>query len=249
MRHIAIKLFTFSLIITNSNRTFPAESSDLLFMYSDHEPYIISTNTGLSGFLADYINQVSDVAKIVPHWSNVAWKKQLPTLKRNTPNICAVTLYKTPERQAYIRFTAPIGVNSGFVLVGIKNNKQLKQHRTFKEVVADPVLRPVLQANTIYNNYIDTLIHGKDYTHIEGSFERIARSHIKTNRDYFIIAGIRARTFMKKPDLRQKLAIYATYPDLIEETPYYIGCSLATDDQVFRRLNEAIKQRGIVAPQ
>lgn len=231
-----------------SNKAIQADHGDFIFMYSDHEPYIIVTDNGLSGFLAKYVNQVTSDANITAHWSNIPWKKQLSTLRRNTPNICAVTLYKTAERETYLRFTAPVGKNGGFVLVSIQNNTRLLGHDFFKTVAVDQNLVPILQAKTIYNRYIDGLVADKGFPEVNSSFARIARSRINSMRDYFIIADVRARAFIKKEDIRDKLAIYDHYPDLRSDTNYYIACSMATDDLLFNRMNEAIKHRGLVVP-
>ncbi len=231
-----------------SGKAIHADHGDFIFMYSDHEPYIIATNHGFSGFLANYIKQVTSDANITPHWSNTPWEKQLLTLRRNAPNICAVTLYKTVERETFLRFTAPVGKNGGFALISVKNNTRLVGHKVFKTVTEDKDLVPVLQAKTVYNPYIDKLVAHKGFPEVNSSFARIARSRINSLKDYFIIADVRARAFIKKEDIKDKLAIYDHYPDLRSDTNYYIACSMATDDVLFNRMNDAIKRRGLVVP-
>lgn len=238
-------LFVWQFLTGNNVK---ANQGDLLFMYSDHEPYVIATETGLSGFLVDYINQVATDASITPHWNNVPWEKQLPTLKRNPENVCAVTLFKTPEREVYLRFTAAVGSNGSFVLVSVKNNQSLLDHTSFSDVIEDPALSPVLQSQTVYNAYIDDLLAGKDFPKIDGSIQRIARSLVSGTHDYFILANVRAKAFFERRNFSDKLAVYDHYSDLTEETFYYIGCSLSTDDAVFKRLNDAIVGRGLAIP-
>lgn len=226
-----------------------AEPNALIFMYNDHEPYVVSTTSGLSGFLVDYIKQVAADADFTPLWKNVVWEKQLPALQRNAPNICTVTLYKTIEREAYIRFTVPIGTNGGFVRLSTPGNTRLTQHRTFKDVIQDPNLTPVLQIKTIYNNYIDSLLSGRKEPKIDASVDRIARSRLSDSRNYFIVADVRARALLKKDGMGEKIAVYRHYADIADDTPYYVGCSMATNAAVFDRLNQAIKRIGPVVPE
>lgn len=225
-----------------------ARGSDLVFMYSDNEPYIVSTEIGLSGFLADYIRWVAEDADITPHWSNVPWANQLATLKRNPENICAITLFKTPEREKYLRFTAPVGSEGRFILLSVKHNARLLLHQTFGEVINDPSLQPVLQTGTYYNRHISTLLEAKKFPTINGSTERIVRRVIKDNSRYYILSDIRALQLLRKPDLKARFAVYDHFSDITEENFHYIGCSLATDEGLFTRLNDAIKRRGLAIP-
>lgn len=222
-----------------------AGQDDLVFMYSDHEPYIVATPSGLDGFLADYIDAVAADAGITVQWSNVPWARQLPTLRRNTPNVCAITLYKTPEREDFLRFTVPVGSEGRFVLISVKDNATLLGHSSFRDVAADESLQAVLQSETVYGSYIDGLLAGRNFPKIDGSFPRIARSHLVDTAHYFIFAAVRARAFMDKPTFGDRLAIYDHFEDLTAETFHYIGCSLATDGALIDRLNAAINARGL----
>lgn len=244
----SIKIAFASMLLLSTNGAANADHGGLLFMYSDHEPYIVSTNTGLGGFLANYVRRVAADAGIAVHWSNVPWKDQLPTLKRDAKNVCAVTLFKTPEREKYLRYTTAVGTSGRFVLLGAKNNVALFGHDSLRAVIEDPSLTPVLQPNTIYNSYIDGLLKDKNFPRVGGSVERIARSHLSDVQRYFIVSDVRGRAFLKKRDNSDVLAVYSHYNDLADSVYHYIGCSKSTDDELFEQLNAAILQAGFAVP-
>lgn len=225
-----------------------AQENDLIFMHSDHEPFIVSGETGLSGFLAHYIRRVTEEAGIKAHWSNVPWEKQLPTLKRNKKNVCALTLFKTPEREAYLQYTTAVGPIGRFVLIAKRDNPRLAGHKTFRAVVHDDALKPILQPNVAHNAYIDRLLEGKDYIPAASSVERIIRDQITDNRKYLILAEIRAKSLLLKLDMLHDLMAYRHFADISDSNYHYIGCSLSTDKELFARLNNAIIERGPAVP-
>ena len=229
------------------SQTAKADHGDMIFMYSDQEPFIIATETELTGFLFDYINTASDLAGITPHWSNVPWEKQLPTLKRSNGNICALTLFKTPEREAYLKFSVPVGSSGRFVLVSVKNNERLLAHSSFKAVIEDPTLSPILQRYTKHSDYIDGLLAKKPVARTTGSRERIVRYMLDSPSKYLILSEVRTHYLS---DIRgsDHLATYSHYPDLAGETFHYLGCSQTTEDGVLERLNATIQQLGLAKP-
>lgn len=242
-----VKLLFLSMLMLSA-LPLSAREDELVFMYNDHEPYVVASGSEIQGFVADYVQQVAQDANIRIHWNNVPWQRQIPTLRRNTRNVCAITLFKTPEREAFVRFTAPVGSDGRFVLMGQKDNERLTLHTNLKDVIDDPALAPVLQVQTVYNDYIDGLLATKDHPRVNASVERVARSHLNDDRHYFIVAQVRVEAFLSKPGMRDKLAVYDHFEDMQAETYHYIGCTMATDAAVFERLNNAIKRRGLAAP-
>lgn len=244
----AFRLFmVFHLLLWLPKAAAEADTVGLVFMYNDHAPYIVSSERGLRGFLVDYVRAVSAEADVPVRWHNVPWLDQLPTLERNAKNLCAVTLFKTPEREKFLRYTAPVGSSGRFVLVGVKNNRDLLGHNALADVVADENLRPVLQPNTVYSTYINGLLAGKNHRRQNASIDRIARSLLASPQDYFILSEVRARALMGDRNKSAQLAMYSHYHDLAKETFHYIGCSKATDSALFDRLNAAIERRGPMA--
>ncbi|MEX0298628.1 MAG: substrate-binding periplasmic protein [Kordiimonas sp.] len=248
VRSLVVITFILAGLLLASNHNAQAQDDELVLMYSDSEPYIISTPNGITGFLADYIKDAASQAAISVQWRNVPWSQQLETLKRDIKNICAPTLYKTPERETYMQFTAPVGSDGFFVLLGLRNNGKLARHSTFAGVAADQSLVPVVQVNTYYNQYIHRLLSLKDVPVQEGSVERLLRGQITSNDKYFIVSDIRANRLFEKQDLFTKYAAYSHFTDLMQENFHYIGCSLSTDASLFERLNTAIKSKGLALP-
>jgi hypothetical protein len=220
----------------------------LTFMYSDHEPYVISTKTGLRGFMVDYVNQIAAEGGFTVQWRNVPWVQQLPTLKRDAKNVCTITLYKNKDRLEYIRFTEPAGSSGRFVLLGAKDNKALYAYNTLKDIVLDETLIPIRQPNTVYGLYIDKLFENKGDVAVDASVMRIARSHLLKPQYYFILGEKRARSFMKNHNKSGKVSVYSHFHDLTKPIYHHIGCSQSTDDALFNSLNDGVARQGLATP-
>lgn len=219
-----------------------AQSEHLFLMYADLEPYVVINDNNVSGFLADYLAETGAAAGVELVWKFVHWDRQLPLLRDNQSNICGVGLYKTEQRLNFLRFSDPIGIDQGLVLVGIKNHPGLSNHADFKSIYEDPALIPVLQMHSVYSEYVNKLLKTKLRPVTRGSLERIVRMLRAGSHDYMILTPHSAAT-MKD---RFGLSIYSHYPDLADELPYYLGCSLSTDSNILARLNSEIKKRGPV---
>lgn len=226
-----------------------ADRNAVIFMYSDQEPYVVVQGTKLGGFLYDYVNKASTLAAFTPHWSNVPWEKQIPTLKRATGNICALTLFKTKKRADFLKFSAPVGSNGRFVVLATKKNKRLVAHSSFAELLDDPALSPILQAGTKHNDYIDSLLAAKAHPTTQHSKERIVRSMLTSSAHYLILPELRAHNVLRRPANKSRLAVYSHFHDLSEESLHYIGCSRSTSDAVIERLNAAIGKLGPAKPE
>ena len=234
-----------TFLITHSQAR--ADHYGLVVMYSDLEPYIISKDKEISGFLVPYMNRVATAANIEIHWRNVPWENQLPALKRNQPNVCAIGLFKTPERETYSKFTHPIGTDKGFVLVSAKGNTALTTHQYFKSVLADRTLKPILQEDTVYNPYVNKLLSGKNFPRTQGSVSRMLRMLAQNSADYIILTPVMAKALLAKSGLSSQITIYNHFKDLKETSAYYMACSLSTDTQLWGRLNKAIALAGPLA--
>ncbi|MEX0298756.1 MAG: transporter substrate-binding domain-containing protein [Kordiimonas sp.] len=223
-----------------------AEDDGLVLMYNDIEPYLFSENGKLSGFLAPYMTDVVLKANITPIWRNIPWDKQLDILKRNQPNVCSVALFKTPERETYTKYTAPIGADIGFVLVGNKSNPALKKHQSFNEVLNDKNLKPILQLHTVFNPYVDALLAEKKFPRLPGSIPRMMRMLVNNPQSYIIVTPTIGDALIKKNGFSEELTAFSHYRDIKEVSSYYVACSLNTDEVLFARFNQSIIQQGMV---
>lgn len=239
------RYFYIALLLLASPARLQANEDALMLMYNDLDPYLTSKSGQVSGLLATYLNNVVKDAGIKPLWRNIQWEKQLSILKRNQRNVCAVALFKTEERETFSRFTAPIGMDKGFVLVSINSNKAMKQHMYFKDVLNDKNLKPILQRNTVYNPYVNKLLAEKKLPKLGRSIPRMMRMLLINPHSYIIVTPIMGRTLIEKTGLSDALTAYDHYKDLTDAEPYYIACSLGTDNVLFERLNTSIKKHGI----
>lgn len=248
MKILSITLVGLILTVLPRAAAVQAEDSGLILMYSDLEPYVIVEDNIVSGFLADYLNNVTKDAKIKAIWENVPWERQIPTLKRNQPNVCAVGLVETPERLAYMRFTDFIGIDEAFILMAVKNHQGLLNHKSFHAVLDDQTLKPILKGQAVFSPYINGLLANREFETTTSSTPRRVRSLTKNKNTYIIITPYMAENMLAKNDPKKELGIYRHFDDLGDDVPYSLACSKSTDDDLFNRLNAQIKIHGISYP-
>lgn len=236
------KLLMISAIVTLvPTKIAQAQEDHLIFMYADLEPYVIVKDDQATGFLADYLVDLTTSADIEILWRHIHWDRQLPLIKGNEGSLCAIALYKTEERQTFMRFTEPIGADEGLVLIGAENNQKLLSHRRFENVLNDSNLSPVLQLYAVYSPYVNELIKGKNLPLTTGSLERIGRMIKSGKHDYMILARPSAIYMHNNFGIQ----IYDHYSDLADKVPYHVACNMMVNMSAFDRLNAAIKRRGM----
>jgi len=225
-----------------------AHHGSLILMHSGLDTYVSSNDDGSKGFLGDYLEEVFKAIHIEPHWQSVPWEKQLHALKRGAENVCAVSVFKTKEREAYAIFSEPIGVDKGFVLVGRPNSKKLKSHARFIDVLNDNTLTFILQKNTVYNDYINHLLADRELTYSAVSIRRMLHTIINGKNDYVLLTEISAAGHLRLSSLADKLEVYHHYTDIQDGAFYYLACSKNTNLQLLNSVNDEIKRRGIAEP-
>jgi polar amino acid transport system substrate-binding protein len=220
------------------------DKQQLVLMYNDLAPFVEKQGDRVSGYLGDYITSILAAADVQVLWKNVPWDRQLPALQQNTANMCVVAVFKTPEREEFVRYTAPIGSDYGFVLVGPRGHKGLLRHTTFENVVDDQTLRPIMQTQTVYSSYINGLVNRRTFPKVEGSMLRLLRAIGSGKYDYMIVLKSRAENLLKGENLTKDFALFTHYSDLGKFIFYHMGCSLSTDEILFSRIDEEIMKWG-----
>jgi len=214
-------------------------------MYSDIAPYVISENNKVSGFMANHVNEIAATAHVDLTWENVPWDRQLSLLKKNQPNICAVSLYRTAKREKFIQFSDPIGIDHGSTIIGTATNQTLLKHKSFKALIGDPDITPMAQALTTFGPYINNLLDSRDpVIRTSASTKRMLRSIIGNTDVYVILPGFFSTDMLKTYVLEKDLAIYPHFKDILIDVPYHIGCTKATAVTTIERINSAIQQHG-----
>lgn len=224
-----------------------ANVDTLILMYNDLEPYVYQEEGELTGFIYHYLNSVAKEAGVPIKWENVPWEKQIHLLKQGNARNCSTGLYKTEERSHFLKFSEPIGLDTGYVVVGLKEQNRLNQHDSFLALTKDQTLRLLLQTDASYGNYIDKILAAVDHTRSPTSTLRILYSILNEKYDYTVMTSFMGYQFLRKYDPGHRLAIFGHYTDLVSGEAYYLGCSLLVGDTSIERLNKAIIAKGVAS--
>lgn len=239
------KLFMIAFLLSFQPRA-SANVETLIFMYNDLEPYVYQEEGQLTGLIYHYLSAVAAEANVPVRWENIPWEKQIPLLKQGNAHNCSTGLYRNEERSKFLKFSAPIGIDKGHVIVGLRNNQRLIKHDTFLQVTEDKTLSLLVQSNASYGAYIDKVMKTTEHTRSPGSTLRILYGIMSGKYDYTVMTSFMGNQFLRKYDTDKQLAVYDHFTDMASSDAYYLACSMLVSDITMKLLDKVILIKGPV---
>lgn len=129
----------------------------LTVLYEERAPYAITAGTGVTGLVATPSAAAFERAGVPVHWQVSVQGRILSLLSANTAPLCAISLYRLPEREAYARFT-PAVYRNGPVVGLVRPGFPLTGPTTISAALRTPNLRLLMRYRYSYGSYVDGLI-------------------------------------------------------------------------------------------
>lgn len=120
-------------------------------------PYmVLGADGNATGLTADPAKAAFDKAGVPFRWQHTPAKRQLVLIESGNGLDCGVGWYKTPEREKFGKFTAPLYRDKPTVAIVRKQFQP--QPTTLAGVVADQALRVVMKVGLTYGqDVVDTI--------------------------------------------------------------------------------------------
>ncbi|NVJ99823.1 MAG: transporter substrate-binding domain-containing protein [Alphaproteobacteria bacterium] len=225
-----------------------ARASDTLtLLFSDLEPYVVSTSNGVEGFLAHHLNQVGDEAGITINWQYIPWEQQIPLLKRKPPNVCGVGLFDIPERRSFLRFSVPIGKDYG-IAVAVRKDDGRMVHDSLQDMLEDGDLTGMLQKNTSYGPIVDKILEGHELIVSPDPTLRAMRDIVEGKADYLLATAPTFERLVPKYGFENSLKIRSDLSDMQDHVLFFLGCTHTTPTSLTDRMDQILLQKGPVCP-
>lgn len=215
--------------------------AEILLAYNEKPPFFFSDQGQPSGLLVDVVRKVFEKAALPHRFESRPFNRIMRDLQLASPDYCAVGFSKTPDREKFVRFSAPIYKDKAPVL--LVRGRDAPGFRRFKS----------LQAMLDGTTYVFGGKAGNVYP-IDKQLENIGVRDVRINGEtHALIQMLNASRFdfmMVFPEERDHLVRRAnltgesfediSYPDIPDGQPCYLLCSTALDPKVLEAIDKAI---------
>jgi len=215
----------------------------IVVYYHERRPYYVTTPNQVHGLIADRVNWVFREAGIPYEWRKTPAKRELALIRSNDQQACAAGWFKSPEREAFGRFTLPIFMDSPTLALARADNDQIQSGGSLAGTLSNRRLRLLRKDGYSYGKFIDDAIRRLAPREIVTTAENLSMVKIihSHRADYFFIAKEEAEDLILYSGLPFKDFKMIHFSDMPRGNKRYLICSRRIDTLTLLRLNRAIK--------
>ena len=187
--------------------------------------------------------QIAKTAHVDIVWKQLPQNRLIEEARDNTPNYCAVGIYKTVERSAFAKFTQAFYHDKPLVVVAMKDKASaIRNHANFAALAADTKFTVGILDGFSYGPKLDAVI-----AKMAGNIDRVAGtpmqnlSKLAAGRvDYLIASSNETPRGAVGTIVDPKDLVLIEFADMAPGASRHFMCSKAVDDATIERLNTAI---------
>jgi polar amino acid transport system substrate-binding protein len=223
-------------------------SAEPLTLAYAHRPGYAEMIDGVpKGVSIELAHKIIDAAKLDVFWELMVQPRQMAMLKKSAPDYCAIGLFKTPEREAYARYSNAYYQDRRFVIVASRlTADKLRSKAAFAELLQDTRLKLGLLDSLSYGVKVDEMLKTSGTVRrIEGKIEQVFQMVASGRIDYTIASPEEVEPIMNAANVTHAAVEILSYPDFPEGNMRYFLCSRAVEQSVMDKLNAGIKMQKI----
>lgn len=221
----------------------PATQRELVILAFHRPPYYTFANGRAGGFLVDFVRRVMEVAGIPYRISEMPPKRILVQMEQDDQAYaCSPGWYRTPQREAFARFSVPIYHNLPPVVVLRSSAVHAIQNDRNLETLLAAGLRVVLRGGFSYGSAIDETLAASAFPihHTTTDNASLLEMLASGRYDLTLMEQEEATELLRQsPRLRQTLRLAPLGMDA-EQQPRHLMCGRGVDDDTMRRINAAV---------
>lgn len=214
------------------------------FNFEDRPPFLIQDKGALVGGLAGKPVLATFVGAGIPlEWSFVPFKRQINNIQGNVGQHCMVA-FKTPEREAFAKFTLPIFRDGATVALTRSNNDDLNKNETLRGTFGKRQQFLIAKDGRSNGKVIDALIDElrPSTTVVSAGNSSILKMILVKHGDYMLVAPEEVEGMIKAAGLSQSDFKVVTLTDAPPGETRHIMCSKTMPDELINKLNLVIKK-------
>ena len=216
--------------------------SVITVMYHERPPYYVTGPLGIYGLCVDPVKKAFSAAGIGVDWIKVPAARQMEMLRTNSPGICALGWFKTPEREKFAVYSHAIYQDTSMVALARADNPHLVSGRPLARTLENREVTFLRKDGYSYGRYIDDMILKYAPPQEITTAENIGMLKILHHglADYFFISEEEAVELIRTSGLLAETFQFIRFPDVPEGNKRYLLFSRSTDKDIIDRVDAAI---------
>ncbi|MES2584659.1 MAG: transporter substrate-binding domain-containing protein [Pseudomonadota bacterium] len=206
-------------------------------------PYMVKNGEAqASGLTADPAAAAFEKAGVRFRWQQTPAKRQLVMIESGNGLDCGVGWYKTPEREKFGKFTAPVYRDKP--TVAITRAKFQPRDKSLAAVVADPATRVVMKVGLTYGlDIIAIMAKAKAQVQtVTTEQSTLARMVASGRVDFMFSPQEEAELLVAEVEREGEGLKVLTFSDVREGGTRHIMCSRRVSDGTIAKLNTALSR-------
>jgi len=219
----------------------PSLADDAVVLYFlERPPLFVKDGDRVGGVFGDAAERVFQVAGLPFVWREEPFVRQLREFKRGEVAVCLPGAYKTPDREEYALFTAPLLRPRPVAVLARNNDPRLDLLPDFDALISAPDLTLVVKTGYSYGTRLDAMIAtapgGRRNTTSENTE---MATQIAAGRGDYMLLPPEEGGYLIETTARSRLRL-VDIPGTPLGSARHIMCSRAVPMSVIDRLNAAI---------
>ena len=219
----------------------------LEIMFFKRAPYHMQDESGaVSGVFADRISKVMDQAGITFTWVLKPASWHLREVQNNDRPMCVSGWFKTPDRQAYGKFSDVVYHDAPFVVLTQNNNSAVLRHKSVKSLLADAELRFGAKQTFSYGAQFDRMFRDAKTIIVSTPRKMLDMLRMLTEGiyDYTLVDQVESEEISRLPEGLGEQIVSIKMPDMPPSQFRYLVCTQQVDDSLIDQINGAIEALG-----
>ena len=204
-------------------------------------PYMVVGADGqISGLTADPAKAAFEAAGVRYRWQQTPARRQLVVIENGAGLDCGVGWYKTPEREHFGTFTAPLYRDKPTVAIARKQFQPAQ--KSLAGIVADPAVRVVMKMGLTYGrDVVETMAKAKAQVQTVTTEQATLARMVASGRvDFMFSPQEEAEVLVADVERAGEGLKVLSFSDIREGGTRHILCSKRVGDLTIAKLNAAL---------
>jgi polar amino acid transport system substrate-binding protein len=219
------------------------QGAPLTLLVFERPPYYEPDGQGgFTGLVAGPAAEALERAGIPFQWRGMQPNGHLRAVQADQAPVCAVGWFRTPEREAYARFSDPIYRDGPLVVLTRADADGVMVHDTLRDLFSDPALRFGAKLGYAFGAEIDAMIRTLNPPRTTASQDDagLARMLLGGRFDYMLVGGEEAEPLIGSFGEAGQDLVTMTLPDIPDGNTRHLVCSRSVAPETIARFNAAL---------
>lgn len=224
-----------------------AHAQTVRLYYESRVPFMVRQNDELHGSEGAPATEAFRKAGIAFTLTEAPVARQVAAIASNLEPACAIGLYKTAEREKIGKYTSPIFLSQTQDIVLRSDSEKMRNMDSLAKLLGDSSMRVVLRNGYSYGANMDALLENASASIMRPpqNSEGRMRLVLEGMADAAMFTADEAEYLIQTLGIEGKPLVIRHFNDSPPGQARYLLCSKLVDDELIRKLNDAIARRAI----